>query len=306
MSDHGPMSSLPPATVPMSGQIDFRSALNGRDYCVQIAFPAGAPPAEGYPVLYVVDGDMHFPAFVSSARIRAHTLELEPAVVVGIGYPESRTDLLACLQRRNADLTPTGANDELQANISRQLGGLAVDRFGEADLFLDIIETEIKPRIAGLVPVAGGRDILFGHSLGGMFTLHALFTRPAMFEAFLALSPSIWWDGRSVLGSEAGFARRVLAGDVAPRLFIGVGEHEQDPAYIPQMSAEAVLEAAMVDNARTLAQRLASIRGAPGYCTAFRLFAGETHTAVATTAINALLDFALPGPTPKARAALAA
>ncbi|ALJ15888.1 alpha/beta hydrolase [Sphingopyxis macrogoltabida] len=306
MSEYWHSSSLPAATVPMSGQIDFRSGLNGRDYCVQIAFPAGAPPEGGYPVLYVVDGDMHFPAFVSTARIRSHTLELEPAVVVGIGYPESRSDLLACLQRRNADLTPTQASSEEQAGISRQLGGLAVDRFGEADIFLDIIETEIKPRVSELVPVAAGRDILFGHSLGGMFTLHALFTRPAMFSTFLALSPSIWWDGQAVLKGEAGFVHRVRTGEAAPRVFVGVGEHEQDPSYIPQMPAEAVLQAAMVDNAQSLAERLAAVEGAAGYRVESRLFAGETHTAVATTAINALLDFALPGPTPRARAALAA
>ena len=79
-----------PATVMMSRQIDITSKVNGRTYRFQIATPFETPPKDGYRVLYVLDGDAYFGFFAAAARLRAITNEIEPTVVVGIGYPESQ------------------------------------------------------------------------------------------------------------------------------------------------------------------------------------------------------------------------
>lgn len=290
------LPGLTAATLAMSGQFDFQSAVNRRNYRVQIALPVDFDPQAAYPVLYAVDGDMHFSTLASAVRMRSLVHELEPCIVVGIGYPEAQSDFSACLQRRNADLTPTPGRSETHAFVSQQLDGLTVGDFGQADLFLDIIETEIRPRIQELAP-GPRREILFGHSFGGLFALYALFTRPALFSTYLSLSPSIWWDDCAVLQWEAGFADAVSGLDHPPQLYLGVGEYEQTPAWVPQLPKEAVLGAAMVDNAMHLALRLSARIGASGGRVEHSVFKEATHMAVVATAVNTLLDFALPGPT---------
>jgi predicted alpha/beta superfamily hydrolase len=50
------------------------------------------------------------------------------------------------------------------------------------------------PEIAQRLPADGGRATLAGHSLGGLFTLHAFFSRTDLFSTWVAGSPSIWWN----------------------------------------------------------------------------------------------------------------
>jgi predicted alpha/beta superfamily hydrolase len=71
---------------------------------------------------------------------------------------------------------PTGGFPVLEAIVG------APSEFGGAGTFPRVIEQEIKPRVANVVPVARGRDILFGHSFGALFVLHALFTHPEAFN----------------------------------------------------------------------------------------------------------------------------
>lgn len=287
------LADAPSAATPMSRQFDLVSQVNGRAYRVQVALPLVPPPEGGYAVVYVLDGDLNFGAVAAAARLRAQFGELEPAVVVGVGYPEAEHGLDACLRRRTRDLTPTAGGPAMRDSIVRQLGGLDIDAFGGADGFLDMIVQEIAPRIAEAVPVAAGRTALFGHSLGGLCVVHALLTRPNAFQTFLALSPSLWWDDGAVLANEAGFARQVAAGVATPAVFVGVGAYEQTPERIPQLPADEVLAAAMVDRARDLGARLTALQGEAGYRAQAQVFAGESHMSVVLTAMNALLDFAL-------------
>jgi hypothetical protein len=175
--------------------------------------------------------------------------------------------------------------------------------YAGADAFLKVIETEIKPRVAAVVPVEPGQDILFGHSLGGLFVLHALFARPSSFRTFLALSPSIWWNQRIVLGDEASFSAQVTDRKASPHVYIAVGAEEQGippPPYPPGVTREAVAAlvgaAAMVDNVRALGGRLDAMKGGPDWKVRTTVFDGESHNSVAWRSVNAFLDFALPAP----------
>ncbi len=284
-----------PVSFASSRQIDFASKVDRRRYRAQIAIPFGPPPAGGYPVLYVLDGGAYFASFADAARLRgALAGELETAVVVGVGYPDA--DMGEVLRRRYYNLTPT-QQDEATLAIDRASMGPV--NGGGAAQFLRIIESEVKPRVASLLPVNPARASLYGHSLGGLFTLYTLFNRPAAFQTYLSLSPSIWWDHRVVLNDEAGFVRRLGAGEASPRVFIGVGGAEQQPPRRPEggLTLEQVVErtaaARMVDNAAELAARLAALRGGPGYTVEYRLLEGHSHMSAPWAGLNAMLDFAL-------------
>jgi predicted alpha/beta superfamily hydrolase len=281
------------AVVPSSRQFDFKSAVNGRMYRVQVAIPFVPAPQAGYPVLYVLDGDGYFGTYSFAARMRAMLGEVQPAVVVGIGYPEAESDMKVTLVRRQYDLTPTQSDPKQAAQA-----GLATD-LGGADAFLQVIEREVKPRVAAMLPVDSSREILFGHSLGGLFALHVLFTHPESFKTYLVLSPSIWFNNRVVLGNEAAFAASVKSGKISARVFVAVGGEEETlpPVIPPGMTREQVEksigEAAMVHNARDLGERLKALPGAAGYTARAQVFEGETHISVAWASVIPFLNFAL-------------
>ena len=301
-----PVVSVPPplsATVPSSRQIDFRSTVNGRDYRIQIALPLAKPPAAGFPVIYVTDGDGYFGTWAFAARLRAMSQELEPAVVVGIGYPEAEQDLDVAMQRRVNELVPT-IDPERRKEVAA-LPASAAALYAGADDLLQIIHTEVAAKVEAVVPINRTRSTLFGHSLGGLFALHALFTHPEYFQTYLVLSPSIWWDGRAVLAGRAAFLKRVEKGEVAPRVYFAVGSLEQpDPALplplkVPPGMTEAQLRelmvrGAMVDNTLEMLRVLQLPNAPAGYEVKGRVVPKETHVSVAWAALNEMLDFAVP------------
>lgn len=122
---------------------------------------------------------------------------------------------------------------------------------------------------------------------------------PPPFRTFAANSPSIWWNGRDILGRERAFVRAIEAGEARPRVLITVGAAEQDPPrrappgigleYVAKRTAEA----RMVDNAAELGARLAAAKGAPGYLARYRALDEDDHTTALTTSIGRMLSFAL-------------
>lgn len=285
------------AVMPLSRQVQFTSKINRRPYKLRVSLPFMPAPEAGYPVVYVLDGDGYFGTFAEAVRLCSTPGgELEPAVVVGIGYPGE--DMLAVMRRRFFDLTPE-VDESVKAASAMGMG--EVD-YGGADGFLEAIEREIKPRVAALAPVDPARASLFGHSLGGLFVLHALFTRPRMFATYLSLSPSIWWADKALLGRIEGFAARLAAEKLSPRLFIGVGGEEQAPPRkaMGGMTLEALTErvsmARMVDNAVELGERLATLPGGDGWRVRRRVYDGCSHGNVPWAAVGAMLGFAIPQP----------
>jgi len=299
-----PVSAGSSAAIPMSRQIDFTSKVNGRNYRLQVALPLAAPPDRGFPVIYVIDGDVYFGTWAAAVRFRAMSGELPQAVVVGIGYPESEPDLIAAMKRRMNELVPT--LDPEAAKLASDGDAAMSKPYAGADELLQVIHSEVPALVANVTRIDSTQSTLFGHSLGGLFAVHALFTRPDYFRNYLVLSPSIWWDGRTVLASQDRFLERVKAGKVTPRVYIAVGSLEQPgpddplpPGIPPGMSAaearQLVTRAAMVDSARDLLRNL-QVNGAPtGYEVKGRVVPGETHNSVAWGALNEMLDFALAG-----------
>lgn len=269
--------------LPAAQQLDLRAAGTGRRYRVFVSVPSSPPPATGYPVLYVLDGNAMFPvaAFLSrSVASRSHVTGQVAPLVVGIGYPGEADFDVASRQR---DYTPGAGKPDASATE------------GGADLLLDVIEKDLKPLIASRHRVDPARQALFGHSFGGLFVLHALFTRPAGFSTYLASSPSIWWRDRLVLG-ELDEKARSGAGP-APRLQISVGALEdQLPGgrQTPEMRAMRASRP-MVSEARGLAARL---QGAPAWSgrVAYLELEGEDHGTAWLPAMTRGLRFFLAQP----------
>ncbi len=170
-------------------------------------------------------------------------------LVVAIGYPLDNHFLFSA--RRNYDLTPPS--------------GTSPEGYGGADHLLDFIEGTLKPFIASTVLPKStiGRQALYGHSFGGLFTLYTLFTRAHLFDCFVASSPSVYWDGFTVLKHEEAFRRSSESGTTKPVLMLFYGGYEENPPQWPGESDEdyarrrkGAEERGMVENAKAMHERL--------------------------------------------------
>ncbi|NIJ35887.1 hypothetical protein FHR22_000536 [Sphingopyxis panaciterrae] len=251
-----------PYVMPRS-DVRRMSSDAGGDYLIFIAWPQQPPPPEGYPILYLLDGTESFAIAAEYQNRLGGYAGLEPGIVVGIGYPGA--------SRRGFDYTPAVPGGDKLMPSAGPAGG--------ADQFLDFLAEKVIPAVEAEYPVNPERRTLAGYSLGGLFTLQALFKRPGLFRAYAASSPSIWYGDQQVLKLLPGLADRLTALPSRRTLLLSAGQYEQSPAPGTEQDpewlriADLSRRARMVDNARELADRL---RPAP-IDVEFHVAPGETH-----------------------------
>lgn len=173
-------AALSDAADPITiGHIDsLDSEILGETRDLWIYLPESSKRPENshlsYPVVYLLDGNGHFHSVSGMIRQLSSVngnSELPEMIVVGI----PNTD-------RMRDLTPS--------HTEGSSGG------GKA--FLSFIQTELIPYIEETYPVTTYRSFI-GHSLGGLTVIDALFDMPEMFQNYVAIDPSLWWDDQLVL-----------------------------------------------------------------------------------------------------------
>ncbi|HEX6643441.1 MAG TPA: alpha/beta hydrolase-fold protein [Gemmatimonadales bacterium] len=188
------------APVIIGERMRFRSALQGEEYPVMVHLPDSyGRTTHAYPVLYVLDGEAHFHHATGVAAFLAQQQRIPEMIVVGIGNTN-----------RTRDLTPPTDDAGMRANGA-----------GGADRFLRAIGEELIPEIERRYRTLHYR-VLAGHSFGGLFALHALTTRPEIFQSYVVISPSTWWNRQSLVNGVPAFlaAHR----DLRASLYITTGD----------------------------------------------------------------------------------
>lgn len=221
-----------PYTLPRAMTRIVTAAANGHDYRLLISIPKDPPPAAGFPMLLVLDGNALFSTMAETERRLSHRTEVtgvEPMVIVGVG--PSHTDLYDTAQRHR-DFTP-GA-----PLLAEDAGRFET---GGADAFLSFLLDEVVPLATTQVSVDPSRISLMGHSLAGYFALDVLTRRPTAFAGYAAVSPSIWWDPLRLTRAVEG-----VTGSSA-RVAVTVGRREQgldgsDPRRDARRVVDSVLE----------------------------------------------------------------
>lgn len=263
----------PASGVEAPGSYFFDVASDtGRQWRIFVSVPPGEPPQNGFPVIYAADANTQFLTMAETVAAAARRPDVASgAIVVGIGYPDG----LDVEKERGVDLSPSPGPEDSPV----QGGG--------ADILLDFIRNELQPEIARRHDVDSAREAWFGHSFGGLFGLHAYATRNDTFDAYLLASPSVWWDGRAILGAVCDFANSP-APDAAVVRFT-VGQYEQEAAHWIRDEAEAARMQKMlnargqISNAREVAAFLA---GTPGLSVSIDLIPGEDHGSVVPASIS--------------------
>lgn len=139
-----------------------------------------------YPVLYVLDAEWNYRSTSAVVEFMSTWGGVIPEMIV-VGIPN--------MGLRVRDFTPTHS----------LLGDTGIERAslepsGGGDAFLEFVRTELFPAIESRYRTRPYR-VLVGHSLGGLLVLHTLVHEPSMFQAYVAIDPSLWFDQQALLSS---------------------------------------------------------------------------------------------------------
>ncbi|MCW0209220.1 MAG: alpha/beta hydrolase-fold protein [Achromobacter sp.] len=188
-----------------------------RHYRIQIAIPRNAPEAGGSPALYMLDGNAAL-ATLTPADLDKLGQGRAP-VLVALGYDvATRNDVVS----RAYDYTPPvfEHGKPVPGPVVRGRVG------GGADVFLEFIRAKVKPLVRERAAIDLDREYLWGHSYGGLFTLHVLFTQPQAFARYVVGDPSAWWHDGALVKEWRQFDARKAAGK---RVAVLVGTKPRDP-----------------------------------------------------------------------------
>jgi predicted alpha/beta superfamily hydrolase len=147
---------------------------------VPAAFSVNHDTSNRYPVVYLLDGDAHFQSVAGMIQQLSEAngnINCPPMIIVAI----PNTD-------RTRDLTPTHIASDLpnmDSNFSKNTGG--------GENFVAFMEKELMPHIDSVYPTAPYK-MLIGHSFGGLTVMNVITNHTKLFNAYIAIDPSMWYD----------------------------------------------------------------------------------------------------------------
>jgi len=156
-----------------------------------------------YPVLYLLDGQRNLNHTAGTLDLLNQDGKAQEMIIVAINNTH-----------RTRDLTPTYNESYNEWGIS-----------GGADNFLDFIEQELIPYVNKNYRTNSFK-ILSGHSLGGLLTIYALQSRPQLFQAHFAFSPSLWWHDQVIFKDAEKFLAK--ATQLNSYLYLNLGNESGD------------------------------------------------------------------------------
>lgn len=281
-----------PARLTGAVAFDLGGTHERMPWRITLYIPPGAVPADGWPVLYLLDGNAVTATAIDIERVQAPYPDATGIgtrfVVVGIGYPG---DAPYDGSRRSWDYTPPPG----RSYAPSKRGGPAI-RTGGADEFLRFVLDDLRPAIARRCTVDPSRQAVFGHSFGGLFVLYALSRAPTAFSHWIAASPSIYWEDAVVLGSIADLERAAPKG---AHVLLLAGAYEEALAPFQRDAPDREARRTGLATTRTpeltreMTERLSRI---PGVTSTFSLIPGRTHMTVLPEALNAAVAFFLQRP----------
>jgi predicted alpha/beta superfamily hydrolase len=177
-----PAQQPPADSIPPHESFTLESRVLSETRRINVFTPPGyrAAMEERYPVLYMPDGGIKedFPHVVNTLDSLGAAGLVRAFIVVGVENTERRRDMTG---------PTTVASD---SGIARKVGGSAA--------FRQFIRDELMPEIRSRYRTTDETAIV-GESLAGLFVMETFFLEPALFNRYLAMSPSVWWNDRELV-----------------------------------------------------------------------------------------------------------
>jgi predicted alpha/beta superfamily hydrolase len=244
-SAESPASQFPPHVIRNSQLRVLPPTAQGRQYQLHVGLPASyaTAPAKRYPVLYLTDGYWDFSNVQGSYGNLVYDRVVPEFIVVGLGYAGEGLDYDAL---RRWELTPVPLTDEGAPS-------------GHAAEFLATLEQAIIPFVDREYRTDTSYRVLGGSSLGGLFALYTMFTKPELFQGYIAPSPAVVVGNDWLFRYEEVFAQS--GKPLRARLYMTGAENEW-PSFLAGI--------------KRLNERIAQRKYA-GLAYEFRLIDGERH-----------------------------
>ncbi|HKI01057.1 MAG TPA: alpha/beta hydrolase-fold protein [Thermoanaerobaculia bacterium] len=209
-----------PPTLSYGSVARLPSKTLGEDRRLNVFLPPGYEgSSDKYPVLYLLDGSAHEDYFHVTGLIDfLATYDVMPrTIVIGI----SNVD-------RKRDFTPP-TKDEKDLAAAPTSGG--------ADKFVSFLETELIPYVDSHYRTADTSTIV-GQSLGGLLVTKVLLEKPGLFNNYVIVSPSLWWNHQALLKG----AGELVKKNQAPnrKVYISVADEHPEMKATAQSLAEIV------------------------------------------------------------------
>lgn len=186
----------------------IKSVELGETRILNIYLPEGysTDSSISYPVIYLLDGSANedFIHIVGIVQFLAMIEIIPKSIVVGIANVDRRRDFtFPTTIERDKKTYPT-------------TGGSAT--------FMRFIENELEPFIQQKYKVTGKRTII-GQSLGGLLATEILLKKPSLFDDYMIVSPSLWWNNESLLKEAPGLLSKHEDKNI--KVYISVGNEEK-------------------------------------------------------------------------------
>lgn len=252
--------AYPPHTIANSELRVLPRNEAGREYQLHVGLPASyaASPSRRYPVVYVTDGYWDFERLVTIRGALVYDKVVPEFIIVGLGYAGENLDY-GNLRRWELSPVPFGDNGEAS---------------GHAADFLQTIESVVIPLVEKDYRADPSYRVMCGASLGGLFTLYAMYSKPDLFNAYVAATPAVVLGDDWLLGYEQKFAKS--GRPIKARLYVAGGGNES-PNFLGGI---------LRYNAQV------SRRPYTGLSYEFRIIDGERHAGMQSETYNRGLRFA--------------
>jgi predicted alpha/beta superfamily hydrolase len=201
------------------GVIDeIQSKELGEKRTLNIYLPEGYNKTDTtkYPVIYLLDGsaDEDFIHVVGLVQFNSFEWinQVPKSIVVGI----------ATVDRKRDFTFPTTIEDDRKKYPTT----------GHSDKFIDFLEKELQSFIEKKYKTNTSKTII-GQSLGGLLATEILLKKPTLFNKYIIVSPSLWWDNGSLLTQNSKLFQDSFIQQTD--IYIGVGKEGLTPSAIPRV-----------------------------------------------------------------------
>lgn len=182
--------------IPLASSFRIHSQVLDEERTIVVALPAGYEVGSvSYPVLYLLDGVQNLSHVVGSVDVLTRTGAMPPVIIVGVKS-----------ENRMRDFTPSSVEGAPYS--------------GGGQKFLDFLRTELIPYIDAQYRTHSYR-LLEGHSLAGLFVASTFMERPQLFDAYIVMSPALWWNNEEMKGRANSFFAANAELDKA--IYFGIG-----------------------------------------------------------------------------------
>lgn len=198
--------------------LSVASAVLGERRPINVYLPPtyAADTLRRFPVLYMPDGGEQedFPHVSATVDSMIREGAIPPVLVVGIANTVRRRDLTP----------PTSVEDD------RKVAPVV----GHAPLFRRFVQDELMPEIQRRYRTADTTAVV-GESLAGLWIVDTFFETPGLFDRYIAISPSLWWNGhRRVTDAPAWLAAHP---DASARLYLTHADEEDIAPHVAALDS---------------------------------------------------------------------